>query len=118
MRYTAVAVALAFVLGACATQEAAKPAQRELLSQKAAAARTRADHEELAQWYVREAAAIGDKAAVHRRLRDGYASPLGGYGLTGFWQHCNSLVGRYEQAAQDLLALARLHRELAAKAIQ
>ena len=34
----------------------------------------------------------------------------------GFLRHCENLVRRYEEAAEDAMALAELHRRLAAEA--
>lgn len=109
-------LALALAIGGCATQEVQESQQREAPWKKAAVARTRADHQELAAWYARESEAARERAVAHRKMRDGYASSSGIYDVTGFVGHCTSLVSRYEWAAQDSAALAELHRRAAGEA--
>ncbi len=86
------------------------------LEQKIAGATTRADHESIAASYEQEAKALQAKADEHRQMAKAYAK-------TGFLkekhnlaQHCDSLVKKYEGAANDNLALAKIHRDIAIKA--
>jgi hypothetical protein len=76
-------------------------------------ARTRADHEEIAAWYVREAASADQQVVAHLRMRDAYAAPDQGYGDAAVVEHCRNLILSYQQAAEDNLALAGLHRHVA-----
>ncbi|MBI2753788.1 MAG: hypothetical protein HYX46_09795 [Betaproteobacteria bacterium] len=111
-------------LGGCAAEGPVKPAG---LKQKIEAARTRADHQEIAAVYEQQA--VVDKEAMerHRDLARAYergwvwAGPsVGGvisarkvnYTLAA---HCENLARIYQQAAEENLALAREHRQLAAE---
>jgi DNA mismatch repair ATPase MutL len=85
------------------------------LEQKIAGAQTRADHESIAASYEQEANALQAKADEHRQM-------VKAYGAFGFLkekhnlvQHCDSLVKKYQDAARENLALAKIHREIAAK---
>ncbi|MBI2753790.1 MAG: hypothetical protein HYX46_09805 [Betaproteobacteria bacterium] len=109
-------LALVLAIGGCASGEVQKLHEREVPWNKAATARTRADQLELAAWYEREAASARERAAVHRQMRDSYASSSGYLDLTGIVGHCTNLVGQYAQAAKDSAALAGLHRRFAGEA--
>lgn len=103
------------LLTGCATEAMQ---QREAIEQRAAGARTRADHEAVAAWYEREAAAARENAARHQRMLDAYRPGFGGRSAgistsAGILRHCENLVRRYEGIADDALALAKLHRQVA-----
>jgi hypothetical protein len=91
------------------------------IEQQVANARSRADHEKVAVWYEQEAAAALEQARWHHRMladiyRPAYGSPYAGpYGNPGFVRHCADLARRYEEAAEESSALAKLHRQLAAE---
>lgn len=95
---------------------------QQALERKFFPARTRSDHELVALWYEQEATAAREMAARHQRMLDdtyrpAYGSPYAGaYRDPGFLRHCESLVRHYRQLAADALALAKLHRQLAAEA--
>lgn len=109
-----VVLALGLSLAGCATENIVRG---EAIEQKIAGAKTRADHERLAIWYEQEARAANDKAGQHRRLADGYGVAWSGlYGNYGMLKHCQNLVRKYEQASEENLALAKLHRQMAADA--
>lgn len=109
-------LALVVAISGCATGEVQKSQVKEAPWKVAAAARTRTDHQELAAWYLREAESARERAAVHRKLRDSYASSFGLYDVTGMVGHCTNLVRQYDQAATDSAALAELHSRLAGEA--
>lgn len=109
-------LAAVLALSGCATGEIPKFQAREAVRGNVAAPRTRADHEERAAWYAREAESARERAAAHRRILDSYASSSGLYDVTGMVGHCTNLVHQYEQAAKDSTALAELHRRLAGEA--
>lgn len=105
------------ILAGCASP----PAQR--VAQQIAAplpriedARTRADHEEIAAWYDREAQAAERQWEVHLRMRDAGAPPDPIHGNEDLAAHCQNLLFSYELAAEGNLALAELHRRLAGEA--
>jgi hypothetical protein len=112
------AVIMAVMLGllgaGCATtaQDKGSP-----LYQRIQSAKTRADHQGLAQYYDQEAKAAKDRAQQHRKMQDLYR-PFSAFlpSGVGMVQHCANLVNQYEQAAEEYSGLARLHRQLAAQA--
>lgn len=77
-------------------------------------ATTKADHEALATHYEEEAKALQAKAAEHRAMAQAY-SKGGGYLQTksNLLQHCDVLASKYQEAADENLALAKQHRRLA-----
>ena len=108
---------LGFVLAAlagCAIEPVERPPHQEAAPlPMIETARTRADHEVIAAWYEREARSAEDQAAAHRRMRDAYALPDPRYGDGAFVEHCRNLILTYQQAAEDNLELAGLHRRVA-----
>jgi len=111
------------MLGACATE--GPPVAPAGVEQKVGAARTRADHQELAAIYEREAK--DDKTAVERhrsRARSYEVAHVGGGGGGGggvgpnptMAAHCENLARLYQQAAEENIALEKEHRKMAAAA--
>ncbi len=107
------ALAATLTLGGYAFGADQQPAA---LEQKIVGATTRADHESMAASYEQEAKALQAKAEEHRQMARAY-------GKIGFLkekhnlvQHCDSLVKKYQEAAKENLALAKIHREIAVKA--
>lgn len=78
-------------------------------------AKTKTDHEALAAHYEAEAKALETKAADHGKMAEAY-DRAGRYPAAkgGGVQHCNSLVFKYREAAQENRELAKMHHELAA----
>ena len=103
-------------LGGCAAEWPARPAG---LEQRIENARSRADHEVIASQYEQQAGvdkAMAEKHQGYARIyrKSGYA-PRGGGGLA-MSGHCESVAKIYQQAADENLALAKQHREMAAEA--
>ena len=87
------------------------------VEQKILAAKSKAEHEELAVHYEQEAKTLQAKAEEHKEMAKAYGkSPLAE--KHDFARHCNSIAQKYEAAAKDDLALAKLHRSLAKKSPQ
>ncbi len=126
-----VLAAVVLTLSGCAAERPVKPAGIE---QKIEAARTRADHQDIAAVYEQQAA--GDKAAAERYRGLARAYELGRVSseppagsLESVRSHagnlrsqnqglvalCENLARKYQQAAEENLALAREHRRLAAE---
>lgn len=82
------------------------------LQQQIEAARTPADHEALAAYYVNEAAAARTKATEHRKMGKSY-SGRGGGSMQG---HCNAAAASYEDIAVRYDAMAAEHRQMGAQA--
>lgn len=86
------------------------------IQQQIEAARSPADHEALAGYYVKEAGAARAKAVDHRAMGKAYAvSPPGGRG--GSWTaHCNASAASYEEIASRYDTMAAEHRQMASQA--
>lgn len=122
--------AIALAVAGCATESLR---EREDLTQRIADADTRSEHEELAAWYEQEARLAQEGAGYHQRMQQIYEArrdrpargklqmdPYADYdpGANAKWnaiiEMCKSRVRGAEQAAEDYLTLARVHRQLAA----
>ena len=103
-------VAAILALGGCAAQGPVKPAG---LEQKIEAARTRADHQEIAAVYEQQAEDYKATAEWHRGWARAYerGRRKSNSGVT----HCENLARIFQQAAEETLALAREHRQVAAE---
>ena len=108
---------------------------RDDLAQRVAQADTRAEHETIAAWFEREASAARAKANDHRRMMQQYVEmqqkPTRGVlqmapyadleerrprHAGDFADLCEARVLANEQAAEEYLAFARRHRQLAESA--
>ena len=109
-------LALSLSLGGYALSAGQEPA---LPVQKIETAKTRADHEALAAFYVQEANTAQAKAEEHKQMAEHYKKGIGyGNAKTTLIQHCDYIAHKYQETAKENQALAKLHRELAAKAQQ
>ncbi|MGR9088653.1 MAG: hypothetical protein ACU841_16510 [Gammaproteobacteria bacterium] len=77
-------------------------------------AQTKADHEALAKHYEEAAKEMQLKVDEHKNLLDQYESKSYLYGrraqdLKG---HCRRLISVYEQAVEENLSMANLHRQM------
>jgi hypothetical protein len=79
--------------------------------------KTPADHAAIAAHYEEDAKALREKAEEHKKiladfLKDPHDYPrtyLGG----NFENHCNRLIELYTEAAEESLAMAKMHRQIA-----
>ena len=92
--------------------------QESLQMQKIETAKTRADHEALAAFYEQEAKTAQAKAEEHKEMSKSYSKIGHLVEKHNILQHCDRLIKNYQDAAKENLALAKLQRELAAKAKQ
>ena len=99
----------------CATQIPLKPTG---LEQKIENAGTPVDHEEIALLYEQHATADKTEAERHRGLARVYARSGGVKGAPnpGMSSHCDKLAQTYQEAAEENLALAKMHRQMAVEA--
>ena len=116
--------AVVLALGGCPAEGPVKPAG---LEQKIEAGRTHADHQEIAAIYEQQAGVDREAMERHRNLARAYergwvwAPPrVGGVNSErgknkSLVAHCENLARLYQQAAEENLALAREHRQLAAE---
>jgi len=86
--------------------------------QKIESAKTKADYEALAASYEQEAKTAQAKADEHKEMAKAYGKIGHLVEKHNMVQHCDRLVKNYQDAAKENLALAKLNRELAAKAKQ
>jgi len=108
-------LAVGFLLSGCVSGGGV---QAPTLHHRIEHARTRADHEDLAAHFEREAKTLRAKANEHEEMVRSYR--WSGYAAanTDYVRHCKELARTYLKAAEDNLGLAKLHRGLAEKAAQ
>lgn len=77
-------------------------------------AKTAADHEGIAAYYDKEAAAAKEKADLHRRML-AIVKKQGGPGIAKWHmdRHCERLIKQYDDSAQMYTEMAHAHREMA-----
>jgi len=109
----AILVATSLMLGGCASGPSAGAAG---LEQQVQAASTRSDHEKIAAAYDQQAGVEKASAQRHERMAQSYRQ--GRNPAPGMAAHCESLVRIYNQTADELAALAKMHRQMAAEAKQ
>lgn len=79
-------------------------------------AKSKADHEALAQHYEEVAKEMQFKVEEHKKILSEYVSEpwlIGKQQATGFGVHCQRLIDVYQKAAEENLEMAKMHRELA-----
>ena len=108
-------LALSLSLGGYALSAGQEPSS---LVQKIESAKTKSDYEALAVFYDQEVKTAQAKAEEHKQMAKAYGKIGHLVEKHNMLQHCNRLVEKYKDAAKENLALAKLHRELAAKAQQ
>jgi hypothetical protein len=87
------------------------------MTQAVQGAKTRSDHEALAEHYDEAAKEMEAKAAEHKQLAAQYAANknIGKHTRT-LISHCQRLAQAYEQAAEENRSMAESHRQLASEA--
>ena len=78
-------------------------------------AKTKADHEALAEHYEQAAKEAEAKVEEHKKILSQYEREpwLFGRQATGFGEHCKNLIQIYSRAMEENLEMAKMHRELA-----
>jgi hypothetical protein len=116
-KFTAMSLLVLGIGGALAATWVPR-AQAADIDAKIAAAKTAADHEEIAKWYDDQAKDAEAKAEEHRKMGEAYKKEPGPFGMTKlhFHQHCETLTKSYTAEAKEYRALAAAHREMAKKA--
>lgn len=102
------------ILAAVAWIYVPRPAAAEDVTAMLQSAKTAADHEAIAAYYEKEAAAAKEKAVLHRSMGD-LVKKQGGPAVAkwGMDKHCLALVNQYEEAAKSYTELAKAEREIA-----
>lgn len=77
-------------------------------------AKSKADHEALAQHYEEAAKEMQLKVEEHKKLLSQYQSESYLYGRQAedLKAHCQRLINVYEKAAEENLIMAKLHRQM------
>lgn len=105
-------VATALMVGWVAPATHADAITDDNVGAAVAAAKTPADHQALAAYFISKAEAAQAKVEMHRQMA---ANPaLGGKAAESWKAHCNSLIATYQQQAKDYTALAKAQQEMAA----
>jgi len=79
-------------------------------------AKTKADHEALAQHYEEVANEMQSKVEEHKKILSEYQREPWLFGrqvATGFGVHCENLIRIYTQAAEENRKMAEMHRGMA-----
>jgi endonuclease III len=84
------------------------------MSQSVQNAKSKADHEALAQHYEEAAKEMQLKVEEHKKLLSQYQSESYLYGRQAedLKAHCQRLIDVYEKAAEENLSMAKLHRQM------
>ncbi len=84
------------------------------MSQAVQDAKTKADHEALAQHYEQAANDMQLKVDEHKKLLSKYESHAYLYGKQAqdFKAHCRNLITIYEKAVEANLNMAKMHRQM------
>jgi hypothetical protein len=84
------------------------------MSQAVQNAKSKADHDALAEHYEEAAKEMQLKADEHKKLLSQYESESYLYGKQAqdLKAHCQRLIDVYEKAAEENLSMAKLHREI------
>ena len=109
----AILVAVTSILAGCASGPATGVSG---LEQQVQSASTRSDHERIALAYEQQAGAEKASAQRHERMARSYRQ--GRNAAPGMAAHCDNLARMYVQAGDELMGLAKMHRQMAAEAKQ
>jgi hypothetical protein len=85
---------------------------------KIAAAKTKADHEELAALYEREAKEAAAKSEDHSQRAEKYRKTPGFGPGRDLARHCDYIADKYKETAGESQTMAKMHRDLAASAMR
>lgn len=83
------------------------------IEQKIQQAKTRADHEAIAEFYEQEAQTARQQSVAHEKLSKSYIKAGPVRRKTPLSAHCDTLAKKYMEIVKESEALAKLHREMA-----
>ena len=114
MRSTSIAIAVVLALGAGIVLIPSHGNAKMNMEQMEMAAKTPADHQNLAKHYEAMAAEARAKAEMHRKMAEDYRK-MGGaiVSKVHFDEHCDALVKSFLAEAGEYDALAKAHLEMA-----
>jgi len=110
---TKLLITLLFALGLMAACAERNPHPMDM-AQAVQNAQTKADHEALAEHYEEAAKEMQIKVDEHKKLLSQYESKSYLYGKQAqdLKTHCQRLIDVYENAAEENLSMAKLHRQM------
>ncbi|MCX8049328.1 MAG: hypothetical protein N3A55_06675 [Methylohalobius sp.] len=115
---TASFLGISLALSSCA-ERAARPERGHhrgpaimSLEQAVKQATTPADHERIAARYERKADKLLNSARYHERLAETYARTDNPKMAADSARHCRAIAQRLKEAAEEMKALAKMHREM------
>lgn len=117
---TASLLGTALALSACA-ERAARPEGEHRrghhlsLEQAVKQAKTPADHEAVAARYERKANKLLKSSRYHERLAETYARTDNPKMAADSARHCRAIAQKFKEAAEEMKAMAKMHREMAAQ---
>lgn len=86
------------------------------IAERIISAKTKADHEQLAADFAKQADADKSSAERHRKMVQAYATaPWSKANGNAMVSHCKSLIADYEKVAKQNAEMAKMHREIGAK---
>ncbi len=86
------------------------------IAERIISAKTKADHEQLAADFAKQADADKSSAERHRKMAQAYATaPWSKANGSAMVSHCKSLIADYEKVAKQNAEMAKMHREIGAK---
>ena len=109
----AILIAAGSILAGCASAPATDISG---LEQHVQSASTRSDHEKIASAYAQQAGVEKASAQRHERMARTYRQ--GRNAAPGMAAHCDNLARMYVQTGDELMGLAKMHRQMAAEAKQ
>jgi len=110
---TTILITLLLALGSLVACNEMNPHPMDM-SQAVQNAETKADHEALAEHYEEAAKEMQLKVDEHKKLLSQYESKSYLYGKQAqdLKAHCQRLINIYENAAEENLSMAKLHRQM------
>jgi hypothetical protein len=117
---TASLLGTVLALSSCA-ERAARPEREHRhgphmsLEQAVEQAKTPADHEQIATRYERKANKFLKSARYHERLAEIYARTDNPKMAADSARHCRAIAQKLKEAAEEMKAMAKMHREMAAQ---
>lgn len=86
------------------------------LAEKIVAAKTKADHEQIAGEFDKQAESDKLSAERHRKMAQAYnTAPWAKASGAGMVAHCKSLIADYQKAGKQNAAMAKMHRDIGAR---
>ena len=78
-----------------------------------AAAKTQQDHEAIAAYFRAQAAAQGEKVALHEAMLKGWEKTVSGKSLEHMRKHCHNLIQSFRNMQKEYEAMAEMHAHMA-----